>query len=103
MIRVKSLSAAELVTIRGMGLDGGGVYIAEHRLVMAKHLGRPLRANEVVHHLNGVKTDNRIENLRIVGRSEHLLEHSRAAQQVRRLEAENERLKHDLEELWHGQ
>jgi len=44
----------------------------EHRIIMEKHLGRKLKKEEIIHHINNNKTDNRIENLMICTRVEHI-------------------------------
>ena len=50
-------------------------YVLEHRIVMARHLGRALTKAEVVHHLNGDILDNRLENLQVyASHREHWVE-----------------------------
>ena len=52
-----------------------GKRILHHRYVMEQHLGRKLTDKERIHHKNGVKTDNRIENLELTTQSEHIKNH----------------------------
>ncbi len=50
--------------------------IYEHQLVMEKHIGRYLRSDEVVHHIDGDKSNNDINNLMLLTNSEHAKLHA---------------------------
>jgi hypothetical protein len=51
-------------------------YVNEHTLIAEQMTGRRIRPDEVVHHINGIKTDNRPDNLLVLTRSEHKLLHA---------------------------
>lgn len=84
----------------GTAIYGGYRYIRgkrkkelEHRHIMEQYLGRPLFPYEQVHHINGDKTDNRLENLFVLDIKTHSRNHFQLFRRVQQLEQENERLK----------
>lgn len=58
----------------------GGKRRRAHRVIMERHLGRPLLDTEDVHHINGDPLDNRIENLCVMDRQDHIELHAKEKQ-----------------------
>ena len=59
-------------------------YVMEHILVAEEKIGRRLEADEVVHHINRIRDDNRPENLAVMTASEHMSFHMRERHQKRK-------------------
>lgn len=74
-------------------------WVPEHRLVAERAIGRVLTTEEHVHHRNGDKTDNRLENLQLLSNEEHaLITSQQTAERLRQQLAELEDLRTEVAE-----
>jgi len=61
-------------------IKDGGIRRRAHRVIMERQIGRPLRDDEDVHHINHDPLDNRVENLQLMSRDEHIKLHAKEKQ-----------------------
>lgn len=64
-------SSGYILILVGRRLNKKSKYEFEHRLIMEKHLGRKIKFNEEIHHFDGNPSNNRIENLVLLKKSQH--------------------------------
>lgn len=80
--RFKCSNGYILVRADGHPFSDRKGYVKEHRLTMEKHIGRFLKPEEIVHHKNGKRDDNRIENLELLeSLSDHAKTHNKPGKQ----------------------
>ena len=75
----------------------GRRYRAEHTVVWEKANRKSVPKDWVIHHKNGIKDDNRLENLEAMPRNKHKHQHDSYDRRIRELEAENQRLREQLD------